>query len=158
MSAGRLAAGFTAIAFWLIGIGTANAQTNKGTCDVNAVAFSQSSDSFDTASTSPVVIPGMQVALPQAVLGCIVVQYTSYAWTRQNNKSFITFMLDGPSNSQTQQYARNLPQAAADPKTVTFVFRNVTVATHTVVMKLSSSDGQRVGSDGPKTLTVYFRK
>ena len=158
MSAGRLAAGATAITFWLIGIGTANAQTNKGICDVNAVAFSQSSDTFNTASTSPVGIPGMQVFFTQAVFGCLVVQYTSYAWTRQNNNSFITFMLDGPSRTQTQRYARNLPQAAADPKTVTFVFRNVPVGLHTVAMKLSSSDGQRVGSDGPKTLTVHFQR
>jgi hypothetical protein len=158
MSAGRLAAGVTAIALWLIASGTAYAQATKGTCDVNAVAFAQSSDTFDTASTSPQVIPGMQVPFTQAVLGCVVVQYTSYAWTRQNNNSFITFMLDGSSNTKTQQYARNLPQAAADPKTVTFVFRNVPVGAHSLVMKLSSSDGQRVGSDGPKTLTVYFRK
>jgi hypothetical protein len=160
MSVGRLATGIVAIVFWLIVNGTANAQTNKGTCDVNAVAFSQSSDAFDTASTSPVVIPGMQVTFTQAVLGCLVVQYTSYAWTRQGNAStsFITFMLDGPSKTQTQKYAMNLPQGSAEPRTVTFVFRNVPIGAHTVVMKLSSSDGQRVGSDGPKTLTVSFRK
>jgi len=154
----RLAAQSTAIAFFLLTIGTANAQTTKGTCDVNAVAFAQSDDTFNTASESPQVISGMQVSFTQAVLGCVVVQYTSYAWTRQTNKSFITFMLDGPSRTQTQRYAVELPQPTADLKTVTFVFRNVPIGVHTAVMKLSSSDGQRVGSDGPKTLTVSFRK
>ena len=158
MSVGPVVAGITAMTFWLVVTGTASAQTNKGTCGANAVAFAQSSDTFNTASTSPQVIPGMQAQFTQAVLGCVIVQYTSYAWTRQTNTSFITFMLDGPSKTQTQQYARNLPQAAADLKTATFVFRNVPAGIHTVVMKLHSSDGQRVGSDGLKALTVYFQK
>ena len=158
MSVGRLATGIATVT--LIVTGTANAQTNKGICDVNAVAFSQSSETFDTASTVPVAIPGMQVSFTQAVLGCLIVQYTSYAWTRTGNAStsFVSFMLDGPSKTQTLKYAMNLPQGSSEPRTVTFVFRNVPIGIHSVVMKLSSSDGQRVGSDGPKTLTVHFRK
>src|SRR5690242_4024515 len=114
MPVGRLALGIIAVAFYSTAIGTANAQTNKGTCNVNAVAFSQSADSFDTASTTPVVINGMQVTFTQAVFGCLIVQYTSYAWTRTGNASTssITFMLDGPSRLQTQKYAMNTPQGS----------------------------------------------
>jgi len=129
-----------------------------GTCDINSVAFAESNDTFNTLNTTPNTIPGMSVQFTQGIPGCAVVQYTSYAWTRAANFSLITFALDGNSKQQTQQYALNLPQDSRDLKTVTFVFRNLAAGAHTVTMKLHSSDGHRVGSDGPKTMTVYYRK
>jgi hypothetical protein len=133
------------------------AETFAGNCSTNAVAFRISDERLSTTSTTPKPIPGVAVNFVQGGTSpdCVVVQFSSLANTTTTNASFIYFNLDGLETNQL--YANKLNVAQTGVYTVVFAFNDVAPGSHTLRMRLASSDGTGVSVDLTRTL-AYYRK